>query len=148
MGYEHRKQVIDNWLACYIKQCETLGMDSQRGLIPRFLDDVVLHLWTNKFDPTNPDCEFESFDEAETYHIGKLREQYGYIINVIPLEVMFLYAYTHVEDCYLPEYIFDDDFKVEDIHTFTGLVNRYTHRFNPKMERLLVQKLNIKKLLN
>ena len=138
MSYEHRKQVIEDWLICH---------NNNLGEIPRFLDDVVLHLWTNKFDPTDPGCQFESFAEAEEYHINELKNKHGYIISTIPLEVLFMYAYTHVEECYLPEYIFDDNFKIEEVHTFTGLVNRYTKMFHPKLKRLLIHKLGVKKLM-
>lgn len=137
------KKTIDNWIADYNMQCELMELDSRRFQIAPFLDKVVLRLWTNKFDPYNPDCPFVSAENAEEFCISDLMDEYGYIITTFPLEILHYYGYTYAKQgCFLTDYIFnvyDEDNINEN--------DRYFGEFSPKMKDLLINKLGVKQLI-
>ena len=73
------KRIIDTWIVDYNENCELMEIDSRRFQIALFLDKVVLRLWTNKFDPYDPECPFTSPEDAEEFCISDLKDEYGYI---------------------------------------------------------------------
>jgi hypothetical protein len=124
-----------------------MEIDSQRFQIAPFLDKVVLRLWTNKFDPYDPDCPFVSPEDAESFCISDLMDEYGYIITTFPLEILHYYGYTYskqgcLQGCFLTDYIFNeyDEYNINEN-------DRYFGEFSPKMKDLLINKLGVKQLI-
>lgn len=142
--YERVKPIIDDWICQYSEQCEGLGVSSHRVQISRFLDLVVLHLWTNKYDPYDVNCPFESYEDAEQFCIDEIKDRFGYIIDTFPIEILYFYGYVYAKQgCFLIDYIFDKDIDYEFNDTF----ERYTGKFNSKFENILINKLGVKRLI-
>lgn len=143
MTQKEIKRTIDTWIVDYNENCELMEIDSRRFQIALFLDKVVLRLWTNKFDPYDPECPFTSPEDAEEFCISDLKDEYGYIITTFPLEILHYYGYTYAKQgCFLTDYIFDryNENNINDN-------DRYFGGFSPKMKKLLVDKLGVKQLI-
>lgn len=144
MNYNQRKQIIDEWIKQHESHCAELGTISHCWCIGKFLDMVALKLWTNKFNPNDIDCPYNSYEEAETHAIKSIKEVYSYIINVFPLEVLYFYGYNSAQhECFLIDYIFGK----EPEYIFASPVEKYIGEFTPKMEDILINKLGVKKLI-
>ena len=144
MDYKQRRQIINDWVNEHEKHCAELGTISPRWQVARFLDMVALKLWTNRFDPYDVECPFTSPEDAERFAIDMIKEEYGAIIDMFPLEVMYFFGYMSAKQgCFLTDYIFDKD---ED-YPFTNAIECYTGEFTPKMENILVNKLGVKRLI-
>ena len=144
MDYKQRSQIINDWLSAHEKHCAELGTISPRWQVARFLDMAALRLWTNGFDPYDVECPFTSPEDAEQFAIDMIKEEYGTVINIFPLEVMYYLGYIQAKQgCFLTDYIFDKD---ED-YEFTNAIESYTGEFTPKMYDILVNKLGVKHII-
>ena len=142
--YEQRKQIINKWLYDHENHCAELGTVSPRWQVARFLDMAALRLWTNRFDPYDVECPFDSPEEAEQFAIDTIKEEYSHIIAIYPLEILYYLGYVHAnQGCFLTEYIFGHD---KD-YPFTDAIECYTGEFTPKMKDILVNKLDVKTLI-
>ena len=117
-------------------------------VIPHFLDHVVCALWTNKFDPTDITCEYNSAEEADKTTIANIYERYADLIQTFPLEIMYYTGYQHAYNQIInTEEIFNKPF-----HECGAFDNKngemYWGRFTEKMEDILINKLGVKKLFN
>ena len=143
MTYDERKQQIDNWVRQYENHCAELGTISFSWQIAKFLDQVVLKLWTNKFNPL--DVEYLNESEAEQCVIDSIMEEFKFIVDMFPIEILYYYGYAQARsNCFLIEEIFD---KTID-YGFCNSMERYIGAFSPKMTDILIEKLGVKRLFS
>ena len=110
--------------------------------VAHFLDRIVLSLLNATFDPNDLTCEADTPEEWEQEKIETIKKRFGWIIEDMPLEMIFYYGYTNNTILYMTEEIFG-----KDSYSFNSLsAEPYICKFNEAIEDILINKFNIKRL--
>jgi hypothetical protein len=111
--------------------------------IPIFLDQVALKLCNFSFNPYDVMNDYNTEEDMYNAVIADLKNNYKNIIDFIPLEILYTIGYKNARDyCFMVEDIFG---KTID-YSFDNEKESYIGRFNPKMEKFLIESLGIKSL--
>lgn len=111
--------------------------------IPIFLDQVALKLCNFSFNPYDVMNDYDTEEDMYNAVIADLKKNYRNIIDNVPIEVLYMIGYKNAKDyCFMIEDIFGKQID----YTFNNEKEAYTGRFNSKMEKFLIESLDIKHL--
>lgn len=118
------------------------------GEIGEFLEDVVLNFWVSAFDIN--ELDYLSEEDQNEWRCDYMHKKYGYIIDNIPLEVIYYYGIIDIlfNDCLFSKKLYGID-RIELQNIYGRISGKYfSGKFTDKAEDILINKLGIKKLIN
>ena len=114
--------------------------------IGSLIDDVIMCLWTYKFDIN--ELIYETPEELDHETVEYINGRYGETIKNIPLEMIYYYGIVDTVGykCFLYERAYGMG-KDEIVNKYKNNVESFTGKFTDKMEDILVNKLGVKLLV-
>lgn len=118
------------------------------GEIGEFLEEVVLNFWVSAFDIN--ELDYLSEEDQYEWCYDYMHKKYGYIIDNIPLEVIYYYGIIDIlfNNCLFSKKLYGlGRIELQDIYSrISG--QYFLGKFTDKAEDILINKLGIKKLIN
>lgn len=126
------------------RHCPFVDQDAEACRVAHMLDMIVLQLFNIVYNPYDVSEEYDSQEEKEQGLANAFMEHNTWKkLLEMPLEIIYYFAYKHANhQCCETEEVFG-----KDIHyDFNNNYEQYAGRFTPKMEDILINKLNVKKM--
>ena len=141
--YNHCNDCTHEWERHEI-YCPFVDVDAEAKRVAHMLDMIVLDIYNITYDPTDIGEDYDSLEEKQQAKADKyLTDKNWSKLLEMPLEILYHFGYKYASElCNMTEEVFG-----KDIHySFDNNFELYAGRFTPKMEDILINKLNVKKL--
>lgn len=112
--------------------------------IPIFLDQVALRLCNFSFNPYDVMNDYDTEEDMFNAVIADLKKTYKNIIDNVPIEVLYMIGYKNATNCI---HMTEDIFNKSILYPFDNEKEAYTGKFEPEMEKFLIESLGMKHLV-
>lgn len=141
--YNHCNDCTHEWKREKI-YCPFVDVNEEAKRVAHMLDMIVLDIYNLTYDPMDIGEEYDSLDEKQKSKAEKyLNDKHWGPLLEMPLEILYHFGYKYASElCNMTEEVFGKDLH----YAFDNNYELYAGKFTTKMEDILINKLNVKKM--